>query len=99
MGCLFVLIAALSPRLGVILLWVFTNYVNAAFTTWLWPLLGLIFLPWTTLMYILVAAPIGGMTFWGWLMVAIGVVMDISAHAQTYTNRDQAMSMYQPART
>ena len=94
MGCLFVLITALSPRLGIILLWVFTNYVNAVFSTWIWPLLGLIVLPWTTLMYILVAAPVGGISFWGWLMVGLGVVMDISSHGQEYTNRDQAMSMY-----
>jgi len=94
MGCLFVLVAALSPRLGIILLWAFTNYVTIAFTTWVWPLLGLIVLPWTTLMYILVAAPIGGITFWGWLMVGLGLLLDISSHAQTYANRNQAMGMY-----
>ena len=49
----------LSPRLGVIVLWLFTDYINRAFDSWLWPLLGLIFLPWTTLMYILVAVPVG----------------------------------------
>src|SRR5262249_4899421 len=31
----------------------FTDYVQRSFTTWVWPLLGLIFLPWTTLLYIL----------------------------------------------
>jgi hypothetical protein len=97
MGCLFVLIAALSPRLGIILLWAFTNYVSIAFTSWIWPLLGLIVLPWTTLMYILVAAPAGGISFWGWLMVGLGLLMDISTHAQEYTKRDDAMAMTQPA--
>jgi len=93
-GCLFALIAAISPRAGIILLWVFTNYVNATFSTWIWPLLGLIALPWTTLMYILVAAPLGGISFWGWFFVIIGLVMDVSAHAQSYQNRQQAMAMY-----
>jgi len=94
MGCLFILIAAISPRLGVIFLWAFTNYVNVAFTNWIWPLLGLIFLPWTTLLYVLVAAPVGGISFWGWLMVLLGLIMDISSHAQSYANRDQATALY-----
>jgi hypothetical protein len=97
MPCLFALIAAISPRLGVILLWVFTPYVNASFSTWLWPLLGLIFLPWTTLMYILVAAPVGGITFWGWLMVGLGLILDASSYLQSYTQRQQAMALYPSA--
>jgi hypothetical protein len=97
MGCLFILIAILSPRLGIIILWAFTNYVDRAFDTWIWPLLGLILLPWTTLMYILVAAPVGGITFWGWLMVALGLLLDITNHAQSYANRQQAMALYRTA--
>jgi hypothetical protein len=94
MGCLFALITVLSPRLGIIILWVFTNYVQLAFDTWIWPLLGLIFLPWTTVMYILVAAPVGGITVWGWLFVAIGLLMDLSGYAQSYANREQARTLY-----
>ena len=94
MGCLFLLIMMLSPRLGIIVLWVFTNWVTLAFNTWVWPLLGLIFLPWTTLFFILVAAPAGGITFWGWLMVALGLVSDLAAHAQSYNSRDQARAYY-----
>jgi len=30
MGCLFVLIAALSPRLAVVLMWIFTPWVDRA---------------------------------------------------------------------
>ena len=97
MGCLFLLIALLSPRLGIIVLWLFTDYVNRAFSLWLWPLLGLIVLPWTTLFYILVAAPTGEITFWGWLMVALGFLTDLSGHAQSYANREQAKAMVQPS--
>ena len=95
MGCLFLLITMLSPRLGIIILWVFTDYVSRSFTTWIWPLLGLIFLPWTTLFYILVAAPAGGITWWGWLFVAIGFLSDVAAHANAYANRQQAQSYIQ----
>ena len=97
MGCLFLLITLLSPRLGIIILWAFTNYVARAFdNNWLWPLLGLIFLPWTTLIYILVAAPVGSITFWGWLMVALGVLIDLSSHAQSWANRSAGAIYVQP---
>ena len=96
MGCLFLLIAMLSPRLGVIVLWLFTDYVNRAFDSWIWPLLGLVFLPWTTLMYVLVAASVGNITFWGWMMVGLGFIADLGAHAQAYANRNQATAMYRP---
>ena len=59
MGCLFALIAVLSPRFAVFLLWAFTNYVDRAFNGWFLPLLGIVFAPWTTLMYVLVYAPAG----------------------------------------
>jgi hypothetical protein len=36
-----------------------------------------------------------GITFWGWLFVALGLLNDIAAHAQAYANRNQAQSMYQ----
>jgi hypothetical protein len=84
----------ISPRLGIIFLWAFTNFVQRSFDTWIWPLLGLIFLPWTTLLYILVAAPAGGITFWGWLFVGLGLISDIASHANSYASRNQAAAYY-----
>jgi hypothetical protein len=95
MGCLFLILMMISPRLGIIFLWAFTDYVQRSFDTWIWPLLGLIFLPWTTLLYLLVAAPVGAITFWGWLFVALGFFMDIASHANSYASRNQARMMYQ----
>ena len=43
--CLF---KARSPRLALLILWLFTPMVNVEFgDNWLWPLLGLLFLPFT----------------------------------------------------
>jgi hypothetical protein len=93
MGCLFALIALLSPRLAVFLLWAFTNYVNLAFHGgWFVPLLGLIVAPWTTLMYVLVYAPVGPIHFAGWLLVVIGVFLDLSSWGQAAANRRSAPS-------
>jgi hypothetical protein len=99
MGCLFLLLTLVSPRLGIIVLWLFTDYVQRAFSLWFWPLLGLVFLPWTTLFYILVAAPVGNVSFWGWLMVGLGVLTDLSSYAQSFAKREEARSLYnqQPA--
>ena len=49
MGCLVALIALVSPRLAVFLLWLFTDRMRIAFDSGLIALLGFFFLPWTTL--------------------------------------------------
>ena len=47
--------------------WIFGTKVDAAFSSWIWPLLGLLFLPWTTIAYVLAWGPVYGVSgFWGW---------------------------------
>lgn len=87
MGCLFALIAMLSPRLGLLLLWLFTNYVDRAFAGFILPLLGLIFAPWTTLMYVLVDVAPGPIHVAGWILVGLGVLLDLSSYAQSAARR------------
>jgi hypothetical protein len=76
-GCLLAVLAAISPRLALVLVWIFTNLVDRAFTGWIVPLLGLIFLPFTTLFYVLSWAPVTGVRGWGWFFVFIGLIFDI----------------------
>ncbi len=81
MGCLIAVIAVFAPRIGLILMWVFSPYVTRAFHGgWLWPLLGLIFLPFTTIIYSLVFVPGVGVTGIRWLWVGLGVFLDIFWH-------------------
>ena len=40
-----------SPRLVLVLLWLFGNVLSSAFDRWIVPLLGFFVLPWTTLAY------------------------------------------------
>ena len=55
MGCLLVLLSAFAPRLIVVFAWIARPaYFGAVFDTWIFPLLGLIFLPFTTLIWLLV---------------------------------------------
>jgi hypothetical protein len=63
MGCLFALLGGLFPRLAVFILWIARpERVDAAFSTFLWPLLGIIFLPFATLIYLLLYTPGRGLS-------------------------------------
>ena len=53
--CFFAILGALWPRLSLVLVWFFKPAIPAmAFDTKLWPLLGLVFFPTTTLAYELI---------------------------------------------
>ncbi len=80
MGCLLAVFAGLFPRVGLVLLWIFTNEVDQAYDSFLVPLLGLIFLPLTTLVYALAWSPIGGVEGIEWLWVALAFVLDLSSY-------------------
>ncbi|MGQ0813731.1 MAG: hypothetical protein ACT4O1_04630 [Gemmatimonadota bacterium] len=51
MPCLGVLFALLTPRVLIIILWLFTGWFKGIFNTALFPVLGFIFLPTTLLWY------------------------------------------------
>jgi hypothetical protein len=89
MGCLFVLLAAFAPRLLFLMVWIARpTYVDAVFDTWILPLLGLIFLPFTTLMWVLLDAPPTGVEGWDWLWIIIAVGLDLTHYATSYTQRN-----------
>jgi hypothetical protein len=77
MGCLIVLLMAVSARSALAVTWIFTDLVSRAFDGWVVPLLGLVFLPWTALLYALVYSPLKGVSLLGWVIVAIGFVADV----------------------
>ena len=79
MGCLLALVAAISPRLALFLLWVFTDRLTVAFRSGWEGLIGFLLLPYTTLFYALVYAPGKGVDAFGWIIVALGVLLDLGA--------------------
>ena len=81
MGCLFALFAGVFPRFALFIVWVARpKMVDAAFDTWIWPLLGFIFLPFTTLIYVILWRA-GGLDGWGWFWMALALVGDIVAYS------------------
>lgn len=73
---------ALFARLALLVVWLATPLVNRAFSGgWILPLLGIIFLPITTLTYVLVFYITGSVTGWGWLWVALALMIDLAANS------------------
>jgi hypothetical protein len=84
MGCFLALLALISPRLALILLWLFSDLLSRAFDSWFLPFLGFFLLPWTTLAY-------AAFWDWGpgrevtgieWFFVALAFVIDLGAYTQ-----------------
>ena len=81
MCCFVLLLVALGPRFAIIAMWLFGDRVDLAFDSWLWPLLGLLVAPWTTLMYLLTWSAVGGVSGGDWILVGLGVVLDVATYA------------------
>jgi len=73
---------ALFARVALFVVWLTTPLVNHAFHGgWILPLLGILLLPVTTLTYVLVYYLAGSVTGWGWLLVALAVLLDLAANS------------------
>jgi hypothetical protein len=81
MCCLVLLAFGIGPRVVLAGWWIFGDSVDAAFGSWIWPLLGILLVPWTTLFYVGAWALLDGLTGPEWLLLTPGVVLDISTYA------------------
>jgi hypothetical protein len=89
MCCLFTVLLLLGARAVDIVWWIAqpTRW-DAAFSSVLWPILGIIFAPWTTMMYVLVAP--GGVNGIDWLWIVLAVVVDVGFWTGgAYGNKDR----------
>ena len=87
-GCIFAFAIAFVPRIMLILAWIFSDRWDVVWQgNWLWPLLGIIFLPYTTVMYLLIWTPVGGIAGWDWMWIILGLLLDIMKWAQIANNR------------
>jgi hypothetical protein len=82
MGCLIALFALISPRLALVLLWLFDDLLGRAYDSAIVPILGFFLLPWTTLAY-------AAFWYWGhglhvvgieWFFVVLAFLADIGAY-------------------
>jgi len=83
--CYFLSLVLLGPRIVGAFWWLFQplrwNLAFGGWTGlwWIWPLLGLIFLPWATLMYVILAP--GGVIGFEWFWIGLLAVLDIASYA------------------
>ena len=93
MGCLLALFALISPRLALVLVWLFSDWLSDAFDSWLLPVLGFFLLPWTTLTYA-VMWTIGTHEVAGieWFFVALAFAVDLSSWFGGSSQRSQRYS-------
>ena len=85
MACLVVLLALLSPRLAIIITWLFTSVLDRAFDSWLLPVIGFFILPWTTLAYAWLYDSGRTVTGIEWLFVVFAFLLDIGSYG--WSNR------------
>jgi hypothetical protein len=79
MPCILALLALATPRLVIVLLWLFTNWFQGLFATLLVPIAGFIFLPTTLLWYSAVQHWFGGeWTLWPVIGLVAALAIDVS---------------------
>ena len=81
MGCLFAILALITPRFVVFVMWIFTDYLATAYGSWFWPTLGFFVAPTTTLAYAVarndLSTASGSITAAGTLVIVVGVLIDV----------------------
>ncbi len=77
MPCLVGLVALAAPRLALVLVFLFSNFLGRAYHTALWPILGFVFMPLTTLAYAAAINWKGSVTGGYFVMVLVAALIDL----------------------
>ena len=76
-GCILALVALITPRFVLIVLWLTTDYLSRAYDGWLLPFLGFFFLPLTTLAGAWSIHTYGGIEGFGLIAVILAALIDL----------------------
>jgi hypothetical protein len=87
-GCLVLLLGSFAPRLTLALMALFNDEISESFDGGiLIPFLGWIFLPYTTLAYVLLHWWSGEVTGFDWFLVALAFLVDLGSLVGGYARR------------
>ena len=86
MTCLMALMAMAFPRVAIILVVIFSDYIGTAYQTTIWPLLGFFFMPVTTLAYAWAMHSSGSVAGGQLVVVVIAVLIDVGIIGGGATN-------------
>ena len=100
MCCAFLVLVFLGPRFFGAIWWLARPYMwEAAFGSflggnlpyWVWAIAGIVFLPWTSIMFVILMSPTlipttgvvvpGTINGWDWLWLGLGVLADVAWYA------------------
>jgi len=91
LGCLLAFSAAVAPRVILVLAWIFSDRWPLVWGgDFIVPLLGIIFLPYTTIMFMLAYQVPVGVQGVEWLWVLLGLFLDLWKYSQMAANRKEA---------
>ena len=76
-GCFAVALGLLAPRIALVVIFLSTRWLQTAFTSFVWPLLGFVFLPYTTLAMMVANLHGGVWGGWAWFVV-LAVLFDLA---------------------
>jgi hypothetical protein len=89
LGCLLAFGLAVAPRAFLILAWIFSDRWTVVWQgDFIVPLLGIVFLPYTTVMYMLAWTPTG-IQGWDWMWIILGLFLDFTHYQQAAANRKE----------
>jgi hypothetical protein len=92
--CLVGCFALIGPRFAAVVWWLFDQgrWAVVFNDNIILPLLGILLVPWTTLAYVWVAP--GGVDGLEWIVIGIGLFLDIGSWLGGYGNRSQYQTYY-----
>ena len=86
MCCIVAIGALIGPRVAIVAWWLLDPARwSLVFSSALLPILGFLLLPWTTLVYVLLAP--GGIDTLGLIFLVIAVIVDLGAYGGGYRSR------------
>jgi hypothetical protein len=89
--CLLIIFAVFFPRVIMIAIALFTTWFSAAFQTMLWPILGFLFMPYTTLAYMAAMLNNHHNASGGWLaLIIIAAIVDVGGQGGSARSRRRA---------
>ena len=85
-GCL----ALMAPRFAIVLVVLLSDYIGAAYATVIWPFLGFLFMPLTTLAYAFAINSRGSVEGFQLIVVVVAVLIDLGLLGGSAANRKRA---------
>jgi hypothetical protein len=85
-GCL----ALMAPRFAIVLVVLFSDYIGRAYDSFLWPLVGFLFMPFTTLAYAWAINSRGSVEGLQLVVVVVAILMDLGLIGGSAARRKRA---------